>query len=74
MVPPQPCDILKMPLGRAHAAEHTAYIALKHRLAAAHGDDRQAHTEGKVDHLWAVIRRADRWAAETGWAPAQPDA
>lgn len=59
---------------RAHAAEHPAYIALKHTLAAAHGDDRQAYTQGKADHLWAVIRRADRWAAGTGWTPPQPDA
>jgi len=50
-----------MPLGRAHAAEHTAIS----RSSTAHGDDRQAHTEGNADH---------RWAAETGWAPAQPDA
>jgi GrpB-like predicted nucleotidyltransferase (UPF0157 family) len=59
---------------RAHAAEHPAYIALKLTLAAAHGDDRQAYTLGKADYLWAVIRRADRWAAETGWTPPQPDA
>ncbi len=59
---------------RAHAAEHPAYIALKHALVAAHGDDRKAYTDGKADHLWAVIRRADPWAAETGWAPAQSDA
>jgi len=59
---------------RAHAAEHPAYVALKHVLVASHGDDRKAYTDGKADHLWAVIRRADRWAAETGWAPAQSDA
>jgi len=59
---------------RAHPAEHAAYAALKHRLAAAHTLDRDAYTEGKVDHFWAVIRRADYWAGDTGWRPGSSDA
>ena len=59
---------------RAHEAELAPYAALKRALAARYGNDRAAYAEGKGDHLWAVIRRADRWAAETGWTPGPSDA
>lgn len=59
---------------RLHVEEHGPYVALKRALAERFGDDRAAYTNGKADHLWSVIRRADRWAAETGWKPAASDA
>lgn len=47
--------------------EHGPYVSLKRELARRHGNDRDAYTEGKMDHLWNIIRRADRWAQNTGW-------
>jgi GrpB-like predicted nucleotidyltransferase (UPF0157 family) len=59
---------------RAHAAEHGPYVELKRALASRHRHDRAAYTEGKSEHLWQVIRRADRWAAASGWRPGPSDA
>lgn len=59
---------------RLHAEEHAPYIALKRALAERFRDDRAAYTAGKDDHFWSVIRRADRWAAATGWMPGASDA
>lgn len=59
---------------RLHAEEHEPYVALKRGLAERFRNDRVAYTAGKEDHLWQVIRRADRWAATTGWTPAVSDA
>jgi GrpB-like predicted nucleotidyltransferase (UPF0157 family) len=58
---------------RAHPEEHAPYADLKRRLANQFGQDRQGYTDAKDDHFWSVIRRADRWAAGTGWQPAQSD-
>lgn len=54
--------------------EHAPYVALKHELARKHGEDRDAYTEGKMDHLWRIIRRADRWAQDIGWRLGPSDA
>lgn len=59
---------------RDQPGEHAPYVALKRALAARHGDDRDAYTEGKMDHLWGIIRRADRWAQQTGWRLGPSDA
>jgi GrpB-like predicted nucleotidyltransferase (UPF0157 family) len=57
-----------------HINEHAPYVALKRALAMQHGDDREAYTEGKMDHLWGIIRRADRWAQDIGWRLGPTDA
>ncbi|XUY30116.1 GrpB family protein (plasmid) [Agrobacterium sp. rho-8.1] len=59
---------------REHVDEHAPYVALKSTLAECHGTDRAAYTDGKDDFFWNVIRRADRWAAVTGWQPPPSDA
>ena len=59
---------------REHVDEHATYVALKSALAERHGTDRVAYTDGKDDFFWSVIRRADRWAAATGWQPPSTDA
>lgn len=59
---------------REHVDEHAPYVALKSALAELHRTDRAAYTEGKDDFFWNVIRRADRWAAATGWQPPPTDA
>jgi GrpB-like predicted nucleotidyltransferase (UPF0157 family) len=59
---------------RAHPDEHAPYVGLKRGLAERFAADGAAYTDAKSDHLWAVIRRADRWAAETGWRPGPSDA
>ena len=58
---------------RTHPEEHRHYALLKHRLAAQFGSDRQGYTDAKDEHFWSVIRRADRWAAATGWQPSVSD-
>jgi GrpB-like predicted nucleotidyltransferase (UPF0157 family) len=59
---------------RTHVEEHAPYVAVKRRLAAGHSNDGAAYTEGKANHLWGIIRRADRWAAAIGWVPGPSDA
>ncbi|TBY68958.1 GrpB family protein [Rhizobium leguminosarum bv. viciae] len=59
---------------RLHVEEHEPYVDLKRSLAAQFQNDRAAYTTGKEDHLWQIIRRADRWAAATGWTPVVSDA
>ncbi|MFZ3005126.1 MAG: GrpB family protein [Phenylobacterium sp.] len=59
---------------RDTAAELKPYATLKRDLAARHGADRAAYVDGKADHFWAVIRRADDWAKATGWQPSPSDA
>lgn len=59
---------------RTHPSEQAAYAALKMDLAQRHRNDRKAYTGGKDDFLWGVIRRADQWAAVTGWEPSETDA
>ncbi|WP_210185127.1 GrpB family protein [Sinorhizobium sp. NFACC03] len=59
---------------RAHAHEHAPYGELKRALAARYQNDRVAYTEAKSEHLWTIIHRADRWAAQTGWQPGPSDA
>jgi len=59
---------------RGHTEEHATYIALKRELAERFRTDRTAYTEGKADFFWAAIRRADYWAADTGWRPGASDA
>lgn len=59
---------------RAHVEEHAPYVALKRALAERYRNDRAAYTDGKKDHLWAVIRRANGWAADVGWLPPPSDA
>lgn len=59
---------------RAHVLEHAPYAELKRALAARYRHDRMAYTEGKSEHLWQIIRRADQWAAAGGWKPGPSDA
>ncbi|MGF6178279.1 GrpB-like predicted nucleotidyltransferase (UPF0157 family) [Ensifer sp. 4252] len=59
---------------RSHAEEHAPYVELKRALAGLYRDNRAAYTEGKSDHLWRIIRRADLWASEVGWRPGTSDA
>ncbi|MBY5879037.1 GrpB family protein [Rhizobium leguminosarum] len=59
---------------RIHVEEHEPYVDLKRRLAPRFQNDRVAYTTGKEDHLWQIIRRADRWAAATGWMSRVSDA
>ena len=54
---------------RMHPEEHQQYEQLKRCLAAQFVADRQGYNDAKDDHFWSVIRRADRWAAVTGWQP-----
>jgi GrpB-like predicted nucleotidyltransferase (UPF0157 family) len=59
---------------RVHTEEHAPYAALKRVLAEQYRHDRVGYTEGKADHMWAAVRRADRWAADVGWVPPPSDA
>jgi GrpB-like predicted nucleotidyltransferase (UPF0157 family) len=59
---------------RTHTEEHAPYVALKRSLAARFRENRAAYTEGKDEHIWGMLRRADRWALMTGWEPGLSDA
>jgi GrpB-like predicted nucleotidyltransferase (UPF0157 family) len=59
---------------RIHVEEHAPYAALKRALADQFSDDGAAYTDGKADHLWGIIRRADCWAAAIGWGSGPSDA
>lgn len=59
---------------RCHAAAASQYARLKLKLAEQHRDDRNAYTEAKDAFIWDIIRRADKWAQDTGWHPGPSDA
>jgi len=59
---------------RCHSEEHAPYVELKRALAVQYHDNRSAYTEGKSDHLWSIIRRADLWASRVGWSVGPSDA
>jgi len=52
---------------RAHSALADDYGQLKRRLAVGHRADRIAYTDAKGPFIEQVLRRADEWAAATGW-------
>ena len=53
----------------AHAHEARRYETLKCKLAESYRHDRHRYTEAKGPFIWDVMRRADRWSQEVGWAP-----
>ena len=57
-----------------HGDAAAELAALKRRVAAELGDDRQAYTDAKAPLVWELVRRADAWAQRTGWEPAPSDA
>jgi GrpB-like predicted nucleotidyltransferase (UPF0157 family) len=59
---------------RAHDGEARRYAAVKHRLAAQYGEDRQGYTEAKGPIIWEIMQRADRWNQQIGWMPGPSDA
>jgi GrpB-like predicted nucleotidyltransferase (UPF0157 family) len=59
---------------RAHPAPARRYAVEKHRLAHLLATDRQAYVAGKDPVIWEIIRQADAWAQQTGWAPGPSDA
>lgn len=59
---------------RADSEWAARYAAEKHRLAHLLLVDREAYVSGKDPFVWQTIRRADRWAQETGWEPGPSDA
>jgi len=58
---------------RSHAADASAYSDLKRGLAQQYRGDRPGYTEAKDAFIWDIIRRADRWAQDTGWHPGPSD-
>ena len=59
---------------RVHTEEIRPYAEMKYRLAEQYGEDREGYTIAKGPFVWAVIRKADQWAQDTGWQPGPSDA
>jgi len=59
---------------RVHPEDARQYAALKYLLAEQYSEDRVGYTEAKGPFIWAIMRKADAWAQETGWAPGTSDA
>lgn len=59
---------------RLHREDQHTYETVKRQLAARYPHDRHAYTDAKDDVFWGIMRRADLWAAETGWEPGISDA
>ena len=45
------------------------YVSLKRRLAEQFRDARQDYQDGKNEFIAALLMKAEKWAAGTGWAP-----
>lgn len=45
------------------------YEALKRELAARHAHERIAYNDAKAPFIDATVKRAEEWAARTGWRP-----
>jgi GrpB-like predicted nucleotidyltransferase (UPF0157 family) len=50
------------------------YADLKRQLAEQYRADRHNYSDAKEPFIWEVMRRADRWAQDTGWEPGASDA
>jgi GrpB-like predicted nucleotidyltransferase (UPF0157 family) len=59
---------------RTHPECCAAYAAVKHSLAHLLVSDRSKYVDGKEPFIWDSLRRADRWAQDTGWEPGVSDA
>ncbi len=59
---------------RSHPEDAVRYAALKYRLAEQYGDDRVGYTDAKGPFIWEMMRKADAWAQESGWAAGPSDA
>jgi len=59
---------------RTHDEDCRRYEGIKRQLAEQYGDDRQGYTEAKEPYLWEIMKKADRWAQETGRVPGASDA
>ncbi len=59
---------------RLHPDDQRKYERVKKELAALYRSDRQAYTDAKDEVFWEIIKRADRWASDTGWDVGAPDA
>lgn len=58
---------------RAHDSEAQDYARLKLDLARRFRDDRDGYVDAKTPYVWEIIRRADGWAQQTGWAAPPSD-
>ena len=58
---------------RSDAAWAGLYAAEKRRHEHLLRTDRDAYVEAKDPIIWETLRRADRWAKETGWEPGPSD-
>ncbi len=58
---------------RAHRDARDRYEQVKRELAVQIRHDRHRYTEAKAPIFWEIIRKADRWAAATGWEPGPSD-
>jgi GrpB-like predicted nucleotidyltransferase (UPF0157 family) len=59
---------------RNHPDDALEFVRLKRRLAAQFQDDRHRYAESKDDFIWNTMRKADRWAQNTGWDSGASDA
>ncbi|MFJ9576263.1 GrpB family protein [Streptomyces sp. NPDC101191] len=59
---------------RCHTAAANEYAAAKKHCAARFRNDRPGYVQAKDAFVWDIIRRADAWAQNTGWAPGPSDA
>ena len=59
---------------RADGDEASAYARSKSALAEEHRDDRSAYVEAKAPFVRDAVQRAERWALNEGWQPADSDA
>jgi GrpB-like predicted nucleotidyltransferase (UPF0157 family) len=59
---------------RVHSDARDQYEQVKRELAGRFPDDMPGYTEAKDSIFWDIMRRADRWAAATGWEPGSSDA
>lgn len=59
---------------RTHPDAVAAFAEHKSELAQRFRHDRAGYVEAKDPAVWALLRRADRWAQHCGWEPGPSDA
>ncbi|MBZ0300725.1 MAG: GrpB family protein [Anaerolineae bacterium] len=67
------CTLLFRDYLRSHPDDVARYAALKYRLAAQYGENREGYTEAKSPFVWQVMARANAWSQITGWQPGPSD-
>jgi GrpB-like predicted nucleotidyltransferase (UPF0157 family) len=58
---------------RVHEQDASRYAQVKMELAEIYRNDRIKYVDGKVEIIWEILMKANRWSQDVGWYPGASD-